>query len=84
MWRGDLARPSAACLGGAPPALLVCECTGGSPTSLAKFPHALCQRVGALCVSETVFVEASFKPALGRERSVPSSPQVASAKDLGP
>lgn len=34
-----------------------CQCHGGSPTTLAKFPYATCQCVGAQCLSERVFVE---------------------------
>ena len=34
-----------------------CQCQGASPASLAKFPYAICQCVGAPCVSGRVFVE---------------------------
>lgn len=45
------ARLSCASLG------LCCPCQGASPASLAKFPYAICQHVGAPCVSGRVFVE---------------------------
>ena len=45
------ARLSCASLG------LSCQCQGASPASLAKFPYAICQCVGAPYVSGRVFVE---------------------------
>lgn len=36
---------------------LSCQCQGASSTSLAKLPRAICQHVGAPCVSGRVFVE---------------------------